>query len=65
MLMNKGAWWTTVNGVTKNWIWLTDKTTTMPMENTLGTSSVDALRIKNEVQRQCRENASEPGYNLG
>ena len=27
----------------------------MPMENTLGTSSADALRIKNEAQRDSAE----------
>jgi len=40
----------------KNQTWLSDKTTTtMPMENTLGTSSADALRIKNEAQRDSAE----------
>ena len=47
--MDGGAWWATVNGVTKSWTWLSDFTFTFPfhaLEKEMAAhSSVLALRI--------------------
>ena len=38
--MDRGAWWATVNGVTKSWIWLSNCTCMHYVPNRLGSSQV-------------------------